>query len=118
MVAPATEAGGAASSSLGVASAVFLTMPTAAALPTGVLKNGRLRLTNSSGAAAVPATLYADAAANASSAAHCFLNGVSIPANSSIEVDIPTLKAGDTVRGLAGTAAIITVHEMGGVIYS
>lgn len=95
--------------------AVFFTMPATPA--TSVMKNGRLRLTNATGGP-VTATLYADAAATASGAVNMFLNAVSIAANTSIEVDIPTMAAGDTLRGLAGAAASITVHEMGGVIQS
>lgn len=100
---------------LGVASAVIYPMPTLPA--TSTLKNARMRLTNTTGGA-VTATLYSAPSATASAAANCFLSAVSIPGNSSIEVDIPTMAAGDTLRGLAGAAASITVHEMGGVIFS
>jgi hypothetical protein len=82
-----------------------------------VLKNLRVRLTNAT-AAAVPVTLYVAPSATASGPANCCLNAVSIGANGYLDVDIPTMKAGDTFRGLAGTAAAITVHELGGVIYS
>lgn len=84
---------------------------------TSVIKNGRVRLTNTT-AGAVSATLYAAASATASSAANCFLNAVSIAANGYLDVDLPTLKAGDTLRGFASAAASITMHEMGGVIFS
>lgn len=100
---------------LGVAAAVFFTMPTLPA--SSVLKNGRVRLTNTS-AGPVTATLYAAAAATPSAAANCFLSSVSVPANSSMDVDVPSLGAGDTLRGLAGSGAVITVHELGGVIFS
>lgn len=83
----------------------------------GVLKNGRVRLTNTS-AGAVTATLYADAAANASSAANCCLNAKSIAPGDYLDVDIPTLKQGDTLRGFASAATSITIHEVGGVIWS
>lgn len=95
--------------------AVLYTMP--ASPTTSVLKNGRVRLTNTSGAA-VPVTLYADASGNASAAANCCLNAKSVAANDFLDVDIPTLKAGDTLRGFAGTAAVITMHELGGILYS
>jgi hypothetical protein len=85
--------------------------------PTNTLKNGRLRLTNTS-AGAVTATLYVAASGTGSAAANCFLNAVSIGANESLDLDIPTMGAGDTLRGLASAANSITVHEMGGVIYS
>lgn len=94
---------------------VLYTMPTLPA--SSVLKNARLRLTNTTGGP-VAATLYADVAATASGAANCFLSAVSIAAGASLDVDIPTLKAGDTLRGLAAAANSITAHEMGGVLYS
>lgn len=100
---------------LPAAVAVLYSMPTSPA--TSTLKNARMRLTNTTGGA-VAATLYMDASATASSAVNCFLSAVSIPANSSIEIDIPTMKAGDTLRGFAGAATSITAHEMGGVIFS
>lgn len=97
------------------AAAVLFTPPAA---PTSiVLKNGRVRLTNTSGAP-VAVTLYADASGNASSAANCCLNAVSVAANGYLDVDLPTLKAGDTLRGFAGTANVVTMHELGGVYYS
>lgn len=94
---------------------VLFSMPTT---PTAtVLKNGRVRLTNTT-AGAISVTLYADAAATASSASNCFLNAVSIAANGYLDVDVPTLRAGDTLRGFASAATSITMHEMGGVLYS
>lgn len=97
---------------LPAAAAVLFTMPT-----TGVLKNGRVRLTNTSGAA-VAVTLYADAAATASGAGNCFLSAVSIAANGYLDIDLPTMAAGDTLRGFAATASVITMHELAGIIYS
>jgi hypothetical protein len=95
--------------------AVLYTMPTSPA--TSVLKNGRVRLTNTS-MLAVPVTMHAAPSATASSAANCCLSTVSIPAGGYLDVDIPTLIAGDTLRGFAGTASVVTMHELGGVIYS
>ena len=100
---------------LPAAVAVLFTMASSPA--TNTLKNGRVRLTNTSGAA-VPVTLYADVAATANGPAICCLNAVSIPANGYLDLDIPTMSAGDTLRGFAGTAGVITMHEMGGILYS
>lgn len=94
---------------------VLVTMPTTP--NTLVMKNGRVRLTNTS-ASSVTVTLYADAAATASSAANCCLNNLSIAGNSYQDVDIPTMKAGDTLRGFASAATSITMHEVGGVFHS
>lgn len=81
----------------------------------GTLKNLRARLTNTSGTA-VPVTLYADASANASSAANCCLSAKSIAGNDYLDIDIPSMVTGDTLRGFAGTANVITMHEIGGTI--
>ncbi len=95
--------------------AVLFTMPAAPA--TIVMKNGRVRLTNTT-AGAVAVTLYADVAANASAANNCFANAVSVPANGYLDIDVPTMSVGDTLRGFAGAAASITMHEIGGVLFS
>lgn len=93
------------------AAAVLWTFSTAAA----TLKNLRVRLTNTSGSA-VPVTLYVDVAATASSAANCCLSAKSIPANDYIDIDVPTMVTGDTLRGFAGAANVITMHEIGGTV--
>ncbi|WP_323141281.1 hypothetical protein [Massilia phyllosphaerae] len=103
---------------LPTAVAVLYAMPDAASQPTAVLKNGRIRLSNASSTAAVPVTLYAAPAATASGPSNCCFPSQSIAPNSYLDVDIPTLKAGDTLRAVAGTANMVTAHEMGGVLYS
>lgn len=103
---------------LPAAATVVFAMPDPAAQPTAVLKNGRVRLSNASSSAAVPVTLYVAAAATASGPSNCCLPSQSIPPNSFIDIDIPTMKAGDTLRGMAGTANMIAMHEMGGLLYS
>ena len=97
---------------LGASAAVLYTNSTG-----GVIKNLRVRLTNTSGSA-VAVTLYADVAATSSSAANCCLSAESIAANDHLDLDIPTLANGDTLRGFAGTGSVITMHELGGAIVS
>ena len=91
--------------------AVLFTFATTGA----TLKNLRVRLTNTS-ASAVPVTLHVDVAATASGAGNCCLSAKSIAANDYIDIDIPTMVTGDTLRGFAGTANVITMHEIGGTI--
>lgn len=93
------------------AASVLWTFSTAAA----TLKNLRVRLTNTSGSA-VPVTLYVDVAATGSTAANCCLSAKSIPANDFLDLDIPSMVTGDTLRGFAGTANVITMHEIGGTV--
>lgn len=100
---------------LAASAGVLYTMPTSPA--TSVLLNGRVRLTNTS-AGPIAVTLYADASGNASAASNECLPGVSIAANGYLDVDVPQLKAGDTLRGLAGTASVITMHWISGTLYS
>ncbi len=100
---------------LATAAAVIFTMP--ASPTTSILKNGRVRLTNTS-AGPVSVTLYADVVGDASGADNCFLNAKSIAQNDFLDVDIPTMGAGDTLRGFASAATSITIHEIGGVIAS
>lgn len=95
------------------AAAVLYTMPVAAGT---VLKNGRVRLSNTT-AAPVAATLYSDVAATASGPGNIAYPTKNIPANDFVDVDLPTMKAGDTLRGFAGAAASITMQELGGVLY-
>ena len=80
------------------------------------LKNGRVRLTNTT-AASISVTLYAAASGTASSAANCCMNAKAVAPNDYLDVNIPTLAPGDTFRALA-SAAGITIHELGGVLYA
>lgn len=98
---------------LPAAAGVLFTMPVVAGT---TLKNGRVRLTNTT-AAPVSATLYSDVAATASGAGNIAFPTKAIPANDYVDVDIPTMKAGDTLRGFASAAASITMQELGGVLY-
>lgn len=100
---------------LGTSAGIIYTCPTSPA--TSVLKNGRIRLSNTSGAA-VAVTLYAVPSSGAPAASNCFLPGVSIPGGQALDVDIPTLKAGDTLQGFAGAGTSITALEEGGILYS
>lgn len=98
----------------GVVGNVF-TMP--ASPSTTVLKNGRVRLTNTT-AGAVSATLYAVPSGGAPSTTNMFLSAVSLAAGASLDVDVPTLAAGDQLQGFASAAASINIQEAGGVLYS
>lgn len=82
---------------------------------TSVLKNGRVRFTNTT-AGAVTVTAYAVPSAGTAGASNAFLNAVSVAANAYLDVDLPSLAAGDTFQALASAATSITVHEVGGVL--
>lgn len=91
------------------------TMPASPA--STVLKNGRVRLVNTSGSA-VAVTLYAVPAGGASGADNCFLPGTSIAAGGVLDVDLPTLAAGGKLRGFADAAGAVTILESGGALWS
>lgn len=94
------------------------TLCTCPATPsTSVIKNGRVRFTNTT-AGAVAVTAYAVPLAGTATAGNCFLNAESVGPNSHLDVDVPTLKAGDFLQAFAGAATSITMTEMGGVIFS
>ena len=100
-----------ASQQLPTTAAAIYTVPSTAS--TYTLKNGRARLTNTS-ASTVTVTLYINSAA----AVNCFLSAYSLGGGQSYEVDIPTMTAGDSLQGACSAATSVTIHEMGGVLYS
>ena len=84
---------------------------------TSVLKNGRVRFTNTT-AGAISVTAYAVPVAGSAAAGNCFLNAESISPNSHLDVDIPTLSTGDFLQALASANTSITATEVGGVLFS
>lgn len=100
---------------LGTTASTIYTCP---AVPSSsVIKNGRVRLTNTTASAAT-ATLYAVPSGGTASATNEFISALSVAANSYVDIDLPTMAAGDFLQGLSGTASAISVFEIGGVIYS
>ena len=94
------------------------TLYTCPASPTSnVVKNGRVRFTNTS-AAPVTVTAYAVPLAGTAAAGNCFINAESIAANAHLDVDFPSLAAGDFLSALASAGTSITVTEIGGVLFS
>ncbi|NMV36921.1 hypothetical protein [Ralstonia insidiosa] len=99
---------------LGTGASIIYTAPTN---PLTTVKNGRVRLTNTSGSAA-SVTLYTVPNGGTAGVGNECLPAVSIPGGQNLDVDFPSLGPGDTLQGLSGTASVITVSEMGGVLYS
>jgi hypothetical protein len=102
---------------LQLANASALIFTVGASPATNILRNGRVRLVNST-AGAVAATLYSVPAGGSAGVTNIFLSAQSIGPGATIEVDIPTLSAGDALYGFAGAATSITMHAMDGVLYS
>ena len=84
---------------------------------TTLLRGGRIRLVNTTGAA-VTATLYAVPSAGTAAAGNAFVSAKSIAANDYLDVDVPIMPAGATLQALASSATSITAHMVGGGLYS
>ena len=86
-------------------------------LAPNTLRNATVRLTNVT-AAPVTATVHAVPLSASATASNAILYGYAVPANSYIDLTIPTLKTGDTIQALAGAATSITIHCLDGVLFS
>ena len=84
---------------------------------TTLLRNGRIRFTNTT-AGAVTITCHAVPASGAASDTNAILKGYSVNANAYVDVDLPVLKAGDFVQAQAGAATSISAHMVDGVLFS
>lgn len=91
------------------------TMP--AAPLTQVVKNMQVKVANTT-TGAVAVTLYAVPSGGTEGDDNAFAKNESIGANSSATFNVPTLKAGDMLKALAGTATSLTIHEAGGNLYT
>lgn len=100
---------------LGVAAATLYTVPVTPL--SNLLRGGRMRLTNTT-AGAVTVTLYAVPFAGSAAVSNAFVSAKSIAANDYLDVDVPIMPAGAFIQGLAGAAASITAHMLGGGVYS
>lgn len=97
------------------AAATIFTVP---ATPSStLLRNGRVRLTNTD-TVAHAVTMYAVANGGSASAANEILPAVSVSPNYYLDVDLPQMKAGDFLQAFADTANKITIAAMDGVYQS
>lgn len=102
--------------------AMVLTVPTTIfTVPESVaatlLRGGMVRITNST-AGLVTATLHAVPKSGAAAAANICLPTVSVGANSSIDVQLPQMKAGDFLQGFASVAASLNIQALAGGYYA
>lgn len=101
-----------------VDNAAVETLYTVPASPTTtLLRNGRIRFTNTTGGA-VTISCYAVPVAGTASDGNAILKAQSVAANSYVDVDLPIMKAGDFVQAQAGAASSITAHAIDGVLWS
>lgn len=84
---------------------------------TQVLRNGRVRFTNTT-AGPVSVTAYAIQSGGTAGAANAFLNGETIAPNSHLDSDIPMLGAGGFFQALANANTSVTATALDGVIFN
>ena len=84
---------------------------------TTLLRNGRVRFTNVT-AGSVMLDVYAVASGGSPTIANAMLYQYAMPAYSALDVDVPVLGAGGTIRSQAGAASSITAHAVDGVLFS
>lgn len=82
-----------------------------------ILRNGRVRFSNTTGGA-VTIKAWAVPAAGAAADANVILPTVSIAANSYIDLDVPIMAAGAFMQAQAGAATSITATHVDGFIQS
>ena len=100
---------------LGVAAATLYTVPSTPS--SSLLRGGRIRVTNTTGAAQT-ATLYAVPFGGTAAAGNSFASAVSVPANNYLDIDVPIMPAQSFIQALAGAANAITAHMLAGGVYS
>lgn len=84
---------------------------------TTLLRNGRVRVTNTDSVAHA-VTLNAVPVAGSSSATNKFLPGTTVGPNTYIDVDIPQMSAGDFISGSADLANVVNVQAIDGYLQS
>lgn len=95
--------------------ATYYTVP---ALPvTSLLRNGRLRFTNTDSAAHA-VTAYAVPNAGAAGITNMFCPAISVPPNNYIDVDVPQMGYGDIIRAFADTGSLVNIQAIDGVLQS
>lgn len=82
-----------------------------------LLNNGRVRLTNVTASPAT-VTLYVVPSGGAAAIANAIAVAYSIGANDYAEINLPTMKNGDALHGLASAVDSINVQQAGGGISS
>lgn len=100
---------------LGAAAATLYIVP--AQPTTNLFRGGRIRFTNTTGAAAT-VTAYAVPVGGSAGPGNAFASVVTVPANGYVDVDVPIMAAGDFIQALSPTATAITAQPMAGGVFS
>lgn len=98
-------------SQLGATAGTIYTVPSAPAAKT---VNFKVRLVNTDSSAQA-VTLYAVPASGTAGDENACWDGT-LTAKQVLDVDIPVMKSGDILQGLAGAADKVTIHHLGGLL--
>lgn len=85
--------------------------------PTTLLRAGRIRLVNTT-AGAVAANVNVVPAGDSAGDENSIWKDKTVPANDYVDIDLPTMKAGDFISAFAGAADSITMHLVTGVLFA
>jgi hypothetical protein len=91
---------------------VIITIPALNTMP-----NGKVRVNNTTGLAR-QVTLFAVVGLGPGSAVNEFFSAQVVPPAGFIDVDVPVLQPGDSLMGFCDVAGAVSIHFMGGVLYS
>lgn len=95
--------------------ATLFTMPST---PTNIVLNrGLMRFTNTDSSAHT-VTAHAIESAGTAAVANTFLPGVSVPANSTLDVAVPVLKASGFIQAFAAVGTVVSVQALDGLLFS
>lgn len=100
---------------LTTSAATIFTVPASPA--SNLLRGGRVRLTNTT-TSAKTARLHAVPAAGALADANAFFFDQTVPANGYVDIDVPIMKAGDFLQGLASATPGVQISAIAGGIFS
>lgn len=100
---------------LTTSAATFFTVPATPA--SNLLRGGRVRLTNTT-TSAKTVRLHAVPSAGSVADANAFFFDQTVPANGYVDVDVPIMKAGDTLQGLASATPGVQIAAIAGGLFS
>ena len=91
------------------------TIYTCPATPAAYVVNGRIRFTNTDGAAH-QVTAYLVPSGGSAGVGNAFLVSYTIGANAFLDIDLPQMGPGDFLQAFADVANKVTIHSIAGVV--
>lgn len=104
-----------ATTQLTASSAEIYTAPATAGT---LVRNVKVKLTNTDAVNPVSVTLYNVPSGGSAGVTNAVLSAQTIPANDYIDVDLPDIPAGGSLYALASTASKVNISQIHGQIYN